>query len=140
VTPTALNEVFHFVLKTGYRSALPQHRADLSAHYPKVRRHDWFHLFKARSDLVATFVEDLNRVRRLMLGNRILVLQPEDLGPIPSGRTLGDELVRMMARYHLDSNDAAILLEARRAGVLALATADRDLHRASLDFDVYAWL
>jgi len=74
-----------------------------------------------------------------MLGNRIFVLQPEERGPIPSGRALDDELVQTMARYRLDSNDAAILGEVRRAGIEAIAPADRDLRRARLDFDVYTW-
>ena len=54
--------------------------------------------------------------------------------------SLDDELVRTMARYELDSNDAAILIEAACASVFNIATADPDLHRAQLDFDVYAWL
>ncbi|MDQ3466814.1 MAG: hypothetical protein M3411_01080 [Chloroflexota bacterium] len=140
VTSTSLNEVFHYVLKTSYRLALPNHRDDLLARYPNVRRHSWEHLFKARSDLVAQVAADLDRVRRLMVTANLLVLEPGDLGPIPSGRTLDDELVRTMARFALDSNDAAILIEARRAGISAVASSDPDLRRAQLDFDVYTWL
>lgn len=72
--------------------------------------------------------------------NNLALLQPSDLGPIPSGRPLDEELVWTMERCELDSNDAAILIEARRAGVAAIATADPDLRRVSLDFDVYTWL
>lgn len=140
ITPTALNEVFHFVLKIGFRAALPDHQTDLAVRYPRVRRHEWYHLFKARSDLIAPIVADLDRARRLMLGNRLVVLQPDELGPIPSGRTLDDELIRTMARYELDSNDAAILIDARRAGIPAIASSDADFRRAQLDFDVYTWL
>ena len=104
-----------------------------------MRRHGWEHLFKARSDLIRAFVAKLDQVRRLMEAANLLVLQPDDLGPISSGRTLDDELARTMERYELDSNDAAILVEARRAGVLAIASLDPDLRRAALDFDVYAW-
>ena len=75
-----------------------------------------------------------------MAVNNLLFLQPDDIGPIPSGRALDDELVRTMERYELDSSDAAILIEAARAGVFSIATADPGLHRAQLDFDVYAWL
>ncbi len=59
-----------------------------------------------------------------MTGNRLLMLQPDDLGAIPSGRTLEDEWVRTMERYELDSSDAAILIEAQRAGVSSIATSD----------------
>lgn len=72
--------------------------------------------------------------------NNLVLLQPADLGDIPSGRTLDDELVRTMERYELDSNDAAILLEAQRAGITAVASSDPDFRRAQIDFDVYTWL
>jgi predicted nucleic acid-binding protein len=140
LTSTCVAEVFHFVVKSRYRAELPNYQADLLASYPNVRRHGWEHLYKARSDLLRQFAPGLHRVRRLMTGNRLLVLQPSDLGGIPSGRSLDEELVRAMARYELDSNDAAILIEAQRAGVTSVATADPDLHRARLDFDVYTWI
>ena len=140
ISPTSLNEVFHVVVKIGYRRELPNYRADLVARYPNVRRHGWEHLFKARSDLVQRIAPDLDRIRRLLAVNDLLVLQPDDLGEIPSGRALDDELVRTMERYELDSSDAAILIEAQRAGISGIATADADLLRARLDFDVYTWL
>ena len=52
ITPTGLNEVFHVVIKIGYRTELRSYQADLLAHYPRVRRHSWEHLFKARPDLI----------------------------------------------------------------------------------------
>lgn len=140
VTATGLSEVFHVVLKIGYRAELPHHRADLLARYPNVRKHGWEHLFKTRPDLVGRFAEDLTHLRTLMRASNLVVLQPADLGPIPSGRSLDDALVRTMARYELDSNDAAILLDAHRAGIPAVASSDADFRRARLDFDVYTWL
>ena len=137
---TSLNEVLHYVVKTGYRIELPNHRADLIARYPNVRRHGLEHLFQARSDLLKQLVPDLHSIRQLMAANDLLCLQPDDLGPIPSGRTLDEEVVWAMERYELDSNDAAILVEAQRAGISSIVTADADLRRAWLDFDVYTWL
>lgn len=139
VTSVSLNELFHFMLKSRYRVELPNYRTDLQARYPNVRRHGWEHLFKARSDLLRQFAPGFERIRRLMIGSRLLALQPEDLGSITSGRTLDEELVWTMERYELDSNDAAILIEARRAGVTAIASSDADFRRAQLDFDVYTW-
>jgi predicted nucleic acid-binding protein len=69
-----------------------------------------------------------------------MFLQPSDLGPILSGRSHEEEMIRVMGHYSLDTGDAAILLEAQRAGVMNLATADIDLHRAQSDFDIYSWL
>lgn len=140
ITPTSAAEVFHFVVKSRYRGELPNYRADLSSRFPTVHRHGWEHLYKTRSDLIRQFAPGLDRIRQLMDANGLVFLQPEDLGSIPSGRTLDDELVRTMERYELDSSDAAILIEARRAGMVAIATADSDWRRAQIDFDVYTWL
>ncbi len=45
-----------------------------------------------------------------------------------------------MRRYRLDSGDAAILIEASRAGIDAVVSEDPDWRRASRDFDVHTWL
>lgn len=45
-----------------------------------------------------------------------------------------------MTAYALDSSDAAILVEARRAGVADVATLDADLRRAAADFTIHTWL
>lgn len=139
VTSTGLNEVFHFVLKTAYQSELRRVRSDPAVRRSGSERHGWLGLFKVRSGLVRQIALDLDAIRVLMDDNGLVFLQPDELGPIPSGRALDDELVRTMERYELDSSDAAILIEAARAGINAIATADRDLHRARLDFAVYTW-
>lgn len=140
VTSSAINEVYHVVIKTRFRADLPNDQADLLARYPNVRRHGWEHLYKARSDLLKQFAPDLDRARRLMIANGLLFLQPEDLDDIPSGRTLDDEMIWAIGRYELDTSDAAILIEAQRAGITSIVTADGDLVRPRLDFDVYTWL
>lgn len=140
VTPTSLAEILHFVVKSRFRAELPNFQAELRRQYPDVRRPGWEHLFKYRSDLLSAFIPGLDQTRRLMSGSNIFVLQPSDLNDIPSGRSLDDELVRTMARYSLDSNDAAILIDAGRAGIAAIASSDADFRRAHLDFVVYTWL
>ena len=45
----------------------------------------------------------------------------------------------MIGRYGVDTNDAVIRLEARRAGISAVATLDPDMRRAAADFDIYTW-
>ncbi|CAA9584338.1 MAG: hypothetical protein AVDCRST_MAG59-5264 [uncultured Thermomicrobiales bacterium] len=139
VTSTGLNDVFHFVLKTAYQSELRRARSDPAVRRSDLRRHGWLGLFKAQSRLVRQIALDLDAIRALGDGNGIVFLQPDDLDPIPSGRLLDDEVVRTMERYELDSGDAAILVESRRAGINAIATADADLHRAQLDFDGSTW-
>ena len=66
--------------------------------------------------------------------------KPDDLASLPGGTLWETELLRLVGRYHLDTADAAILLDAQRAGITSIATLDADLRRAQLDFDVYTWL
>lgn len=143
VTAFGFNEVFHVLLRERFASAIPNHLPDLAERFPNIKSpggYRWQHLFKARSDLLAPFVGDFNQIRLRLIASELVFLQPNDLGAIPSGRSLDEEMLALMGRYHLDTGDAAILLEAQRAGVQSVVTSDADLHRARLDFDVYTWL
>ena len=82
----------------------------------------------------------LEQLRLLIDAERLQFLQPVDLFDFPDDSLWETELLRLVGRYHLDTNDAAILLDAQRAGITAIATLDADLRRAQLDFDVYTWL
>lgn len=139
VTSTSFNEVFHFVVKAHFRAALPHHQSDLQRRYSNVRRHCWEHLYKARSDLLKQFAPEFERVRQLLIAGGLLFLQSGDLDDLPAGRSRDEAMLGTMTRYELDTSDASILLEAQQAGVPRLATADPDLRRAALDFDVYTW-
>ena len=75
-----------------------------------------------------------------MIANGLLLVAPDGLGPIPSGRAYDEELVHLVGTYGLDSGDAVILMEAQRYGVTDIVTLDKDLRRAQADFTVYTWL
>lgn len=143
VTSISFNEVFHYLVRERFSSNIANHLPVLAARFPSIRsprNFRWQHLLKARSDLLRPFVDDFDEVRLRMIASGLVFLQPTDLGLIPSGRSLDEEMLDLMARYELDTGDAAILLEARRAGVTSIITSDADLHRAQADFDVYTWL
>ncbi len=139
ITGTSLNEVFHFIVKAAFRAALPDNLAALRERFPKAHRPAWNHLYKMHPSLFRQIMPDLERTRRLMADNGLLVLQPIEVSRIVSGRSLEEELLWAMGRYELDSSDAAIVIETQRAGVRSLVTADRDLWRAHLDLDIYTW-
>jgi predicted nucleic acid-binding protein len=139
VTSTSLTEIHHFLVKPEFRALLPRYRADILARYPQARRPDWSQLYKVHPELVRQFLPRLDEIRRLIIANDLLILQPQELAPIRSDRSLEESLLQTMARYALDSSDAAIVMEARRAGLTNLVTSDRDLWRASSDMDVYTW-
>jgi predicted nucleic acid-binding protein len=99
----------------------------------------WSELYKQRPALVRTYTADVESLRQTLERSGIEVLQPVDLGPIASGRRFEEELIRLMRRYRVDSADAAILSEARRAGIGGIVSEDPDWRRARRDFDVYTW-
>ena len=75
----------------------------------------------------------------LQAGN-MLFLEPADLEGSARGDRYTEALGLEMRRQRLDSADAAILVEARRAGIDAIVTFDKDLQRSSMDFHVFTWL
>lgn len=147
VTSTVVREVFHFALVARYKMEEPAHRPALHAHYgipmrpPGQRPYTfrWDQLYKMDATIAQRLGGDLVALCRQLTRAGLLFLQPDDLAPIPSGSGLEQEILRLMTRYGVDSNDAAILEEAQRAGVLAVASLDRDIQRAQADFDVFTW-
>jgi predicted nucleic acid-binding protein len=76
----------------------------------------------------------------LLTANRLLLVKPDDLSEIDSGRPLDQELNHAVGTFGLDANDSLILIEAARAGVTDIVTMDTDLRRAQADFTIYTWL
>lgn len=137
--PTSFTELAHIVVRARYLDELPARRA--LAQMQQIRPPSgWIELYKQDPSILGFLLPDFQRLRRLLTANRFLVLDPDDLGPSPIGRRFDDELVHTMTAYALDSSDAAILVEARRAGVADVATLDADLRRAAADFTIHTWL
>jgi predicted nucleic acid-binding protein len=93
-----------------------------------------------QTTILQTFLPDLEQLRWLLIASGLLFLAPDDLGPIVSGRSYHEELIHLVGTYGLDSNDALLLMEARRSGVTDVVTLDADLRRAQADFNIYTWL
>lgn len=140
ITSVVWAEVLHHMIRAHYRRALSDARALLRSAYPRSRGHTWQQLYKLRPELMQRLVPELERLRLLLRANGLDFVQPDDLEPVPSGTTVDEELIRIIGQYQVDSSDAAILLEGRRAGVMSIASLDTDMRRAQLDFDVYTWL
>ena len=134
VPQTVFQELLHAAIRSKYVG-------DLAAHGHVIGgKKSWELLFKALPSLLYNYEPTL---RRLIASLPILgtaVLQPDDLASLTSGQSFEDELIDIVLRYQLDSNDAAILLEMRRAGLDAIVTEDPDFRRAATDFDIYTWL
>ena len=138
VTPTIFAETIHAAI----RLESEQERLRLG---PGARLANgqpianWLSLYKADPTILQGFLPDLIQLRRLLAANGLLLLSPDDLGPIAPGRSYDEELVHLVTAYGLDANDA-LILEARRFGLTDGVTLDADLRRAQSDFAIHTWL
>lgn len=139
VTPTAFNEFVHVAIKSKYK----QERLRLGPNVLPTsgrRINSWLDLYKQDASILQAFLINLERFRLQFIVNGLLFIAPDELGPITSGRAYDEELVHLVGTYGLDSNDALILMEARRSGINDVVTLDADLRRAQADFNIYTWL
>lgn len=139
VTPIAFTEFVHAAVRFKYN----QERLRLG---PGARGTsgrpfaDWLALYKQDETILQAFLPDLEQLRQLLIAIGLLFLSPDELGPIASGRNYDQELVNLVGTHGQDSNDALLLMEARRCGVTDVITLDADLQRAQADFTIYTWL
>jgi predicted nucleic acid-binding protein len=139
VTPVAFTEFVHAAVKFRYNQARLQ-LGPAARGAPGRPITDWVALYKQDETILQTFLPDLDQLCRLLIANGLLFLSPEELGPIGSGRSFAEELVNLVGTYGLDSNDALLMMEARRYGVTDVISLDADLQRAQADFNIYTWL
>lgn len=92
----------------------------------------WSRLYKQRPELTRRYADEIGAFRLALAAVEIEILQPDDLGPIGRGRRYEHELIRLVRRYRLDSTDAAVLMEAQRAGIESVVSEDPDWRRARL--------
>jgi hypothetical protein len=141
VTPTVFNEFVHSAVHLRYKQELLK----LGGTPNQIQRYgrpinNWKVLYKIDPGILHAFAPDLLLLRQILIGNGMLVLAPDELGPTRSGLAFDEELVHIVGTFGLDANDAAILLEAERYGVTDIVTLDADLQRAQKDFTIYTWL
>lgn len=139
LTPTAYSELLHVSIRLRYQRELRLNREAITARHGN-RIGSWTELFKLDPTIAQQHAADLDQLRRRLVAGNIVMAGMDDLGTIPSGLPYDEELIRLIGRYGLDTNDASILLEASRLGVYDIVTMDEDLRRARIDFNVYTWL
>ena len=138
ITPTAYGELLHASIRLRYQRELRERREEISARFGH-RITSWAELYKRDPSILRAHLPELTRLRLLLVGFDFLIAKPEELGPVPSGRPFDEELIHLIGRHTLDTNDALILMEASRLGISAIVTMDRDMERALPDFDIYLW-
>jgi predicted nucleic acid-binding protein len=140
VTPTIYSEFLHIAIKFHYTTVYKAHGKSALTHRLGVPIRSWHDLFKHDPALLQRYASELSELRRALIAHNIVVMDPENLGLLPSGRTHQEELLRVVSHYGLDTNDALILMDASRLGVRSIVTFDRAMLRARADFDILTWL
>lgn len=131
-------ELFHKYIVIRYEQELG---SDRERYRSLVKgRLSWRSLYKIRDGLMREYCDELADIHLAIVASNVMVLQPFDLGSSMSSLTQDVQLLQLMRKFRLDSADAAILLDADRAGISGVVTTDRDFRRASKNFDIYTWL
>jgi predicted nucleic acid-binding protein len=138
VTPTVLHEVIHYAVKSIYKLERVNNRAALRARFGTVP--DWNDLYKLDPSILQIFRPSVDRMFQIFAAAGLLIASPHDGVPASSTQRYDEMLANIVCGYGLDSNDAAILLEARSLGITDIVTLDKDLLRAQADFTIYTWL
>lgn len=141
LTPVGYSEVIHAAVRAIYREARLANQSMLSSHLGRTSGFTWRDLYKLDPTVLREQSQILIELRGRLIADHIVILDPSDLGTPPSvtGR-VDQDLPDTVIRYGLDSSDAMMLLEARRAGIRSVVSLDRDMRRAAVDFDIYTWL
>lgn len=140
LTPFAFSEVVHSSVKALYGRARVQYQSRLQSHYGRPAGFSWLDLYKIEPDVLRQNQLVLEQLRAHLQAARVVLPDLGDFASLPSARTFTLDLVRLVGRFGLDTYDAAILIEAKRLGIDAIVSFDRDMRRAAADFDVYTWL
>jgi predicted nucleic acid-binding protein len=130
LTPTVYGELVHVVI--GYflkQFGLRQ-----------TPRMDRLQVYKQFPGYIKTLEPILQQLRFFLVTSGLLVISPDELGPIDPGTTFDAHLIELCCNYGLDTADAMILSEAERLGIRSIVTMDGDMQRASADFDIYTWI
>jgi len=139
LTPTGYSEFLHFVILARYKSVFRQQgKVALTARYG-VSISDERRLLKQEPSILQQYAVELNLLVGSLTDANVAIAEPDEFGPIPSGRSHQQELLHLVTHYGLDTNDALILMEASRLGVRSIVIINGDLLRARADFDIYTW-
>jgi predicted nucleic acid-binding protein len=138
VTPAIYAELVHVLVRNQYRTVLKRNRQAIVQRYGQIN--SWVDLYKHDPSILQDMRSILVPVTTLLIASGLYFLDYDELNPISSGNAIDQELVDIMCRYGLDSNDAMLLIEAQRIPVTDIATFDLDLRRAHHDFRIYTWV
>lgn len=127
-----LQECYHVILSRSLRrswEAMP----------PESRFPNWLAAYKHRPELLAAGFADLRSFDEILAAIPLTPVRPRDLDTTYVSQPLDDRIRHFITACCLLPQDALILAEAERLGVMAVATLDGDWRRV-MEFDIYTTL
>jgi predicted nucleic acid-binding protein len=124
-----LQECYHIILANSLRRAW-------AAIDPVARPPNWLVMYKREPKLLEVGFVALAEFEEILSTIPLTLAQPEDLATSAATKPLEERLRYFITAYYLLPQDALILSEAERLGVMAVATLDLDWRRATA-FDIY---
>jgi|GEM_PF-785073 len=124
-----LQECYHVILANSLRRAW-------AAIDPVARPPNWLVMYKREPKLLEVGFVALAEFEEILSTIPLTLAQPEDLATSAATKPLEERLRYFITAYYLLPQDALILSEAERLGVMAVATLDLDWRRATA-FDIY---
>jgi predicted nucleic acid-binding protein len=124
-----LQECYHVILANSLRRAW-------AAIDPVARPPNWLVMYKREPKLLEVGFVALAEFEEILSTIPLTLAQPEDLVISVDAKPLEERLRYFITAYYLLPQDAMILSEAERLGVMAVATLDLDWRRATA-FDIY---
>lgn len=127
-----LQECYHVILSRSLRRSW-------EAMVPESRPPNWLAAYKRRPELLAAGFADLQSFDQILAAIPLMPVQPGDLDTAYLTQPLDDRIRHFITTYYLLPQDALILAQAERLGVMAVATLDGDWQRVA-EFDIYTAL
>jgi predicted nucleic acid-binding protein len=128
-----LQECYHIILTSNLRRAWQELPV-------AARPTNWLALYKQNPKALGFGFADIEQFDALLAAYPITVAQPHDLVRGSENSSLDIRLRHFIQQYQLLPQDALILTEAERLGVMAVVTLDSDWRRVASEFDVYTIL
>ena len=124
-----LQECYHVILSRSLRRSW-------EATVPKSRFPNWLAAYKHRPELLGAGFSDLRSFDDILAAIPLTPVRPRDLDTTLVPQSLEERIRYFITVYYLLPQDALILAEAERLGVMAVATLDSDWQRVT-EFDIY---
>ena len=97
ITPTAFSEFIHIAIKFHYTTVLKALGKGALSQQPGVQIRNWLDLLKYDPSILQRYASNLAALQRAIIAHNVVIMDPDQLGTIASGRTHQEELLQAVS-------------------------------------------